>query len=761
MRGRLFLVLLVGLLLVAGSVGAAGYPRSHVAELADPAAENADQFGFSVAIDGDVIVVGAPYDDGAGINRGAVHVFVRGTGGWAHGWELTDPEAADGDLLGHAVALDGGTIVAGAPYDDGPGTNRGAVHVFVRVRGGWDHLDTVLTDPSPNDHAKLGWSVAIDGDTVVAGAPHDGGAGAIRGAAHVFRRDAGVWSYVKELTDPNAADGDDLGWSVAIDGDTIAAGARYDAGAGHQRGAVHVFRPGVGGWLHFDELTHPNAENNDEFGFSVAVDGDVIAVGAPLDDGGVTDRGAVHVFRRDAGEWSYLEELTHPDFAQSDVLGWSVVIDGDTIVAGARLDDGGGTSRGAAHLFVRDSGTGDWSHLQGLTDPSAADGDEFGRAVAVDGDTIVAGALFDDGDGADRGAVHVFADDTGPTVTITTPANGATYAQGAPLVADYSCSDAGSGIVSCVGTVADGTPIPSGSLGAFTFTVSATDGVGNATSVTSSYAVVAACDGKPATHVVPTGAVPFEGTPGDDVILGTPGPDVISGKGGDDTICGGAGDDILLGGPGADTLLGGDGNDRLRGAAGDDTLRGGAGSDRLLPESGDDVVNGGAGSDIVDYLAAAGPVSVDLPAGTATYSPVGGSTWSHSLVLVEKVDGSPFGDTLIGDGKRNVLRGKHGADTIEGGGGDDALIGGLDGDEVSGGDGNDLVKGQGDDDVLGGGGGNDRMVGGSGNDSLDGGPGDDTLIGGLKSHLGSSVNTLDGGPGTDTCRWDTPTIDCP
>jgi Ca2+-binding RTX toxin-like protein len=759
MRGRLFVVLLVGLLLVAGSVGAAGYPRSHVAELADPGASNGDRLGFSVAIDGDVIVVGAPYDDGAGFNRGTVHVFERGTEGWAYSRELTDPEAADGDWLGHSVAVEGGTVVAGAPYDDGAGTDRGAVHVFVRVRGGWNHVDTVLADPTPHDHAKLGWSVAIDGDTVVAGAPHDGGAGAIRGAAHVFRRDAGVWWYQNELTDPSPADGDEFGWSVAVDGDTIVAGARYDAGAGHQRGAVHVFRPGVGGWLHFDELTHPNAENNDEFGFSVAVDGDVIAVGVPLDDGGVTNRGAVQVFRRDAGVWSYAEELADPNAAAGDVLGWSVAIDGDTIVAGARLDGGDGTSRGAAHVFAADGGG--WSHVQELRDPDAADGDEFGAAVALDGDTIAIGARSDDGAGSDRGAAHVFGDTTGPAVTIATPANGATYAQGVSPVADYSCSDSGSGIASCVGSVADGSPIPTGSLGAFTFTVTATDGAGNTASATSSYEVVAACDGKPVTLTVPPGGARFDGTSGDDVILGTPGPDLISGKGGDDTICGGGGDDILLGGPGADTLLGGDGNDRLRGAAGNDTLRGEAGSDRLLPESGDDLVNGGAGSDIVDYRAGAGPVAVDLEAGTATYGPVGGSTWSHGLLLVEKVDGSPFGDTLIGNGKRNVLRGRHGADTIGGGGGDDDLIGGLGDDVVSGGDGRDLVKGQGGDDVLGGGGGDDRLVGGSGNDSLDGGPGDDTLIGGLKSHLGSFVNTLDGGPGTDTCRWDTPTTGCP
>jgi Ca2+-binding RTX toxin-like protein len=249
------------------------------------------------------------------------------------------------------------------------------------------------------------------------------------------------------------------------------------------------------------------------------------------------------------------------------------------------------------------------------------------------------------------------------------------------------------------------------------------------------------------------------GTPGRDVISGLGGADVISGRGGDDLICGDDGDDLLLGGSGNDTILGGEGNDKLRGAAGDDTLMGEGGSDRLLPETGDDIANGGAGSDIVDYLAADGPVIVDLGAGTATYTPPGES-WTHTLVLVEKVDGSSFGDILMGDGKRNVLRGKQGPDQIWGFAGDDDLIGGTHDDLLYGGDGDDLVKGQADDDSLYGEDGADRLVGGNGNDGLWGGIGDDLLIGGLKNHLGAYLNTLDGGDGFDTCRWEPTAIDC-
>jgi Ca2+-binding RTX toxin-like protein len=270
------------------------------------------------------------------------------------------------------------------------------------------------------------------------------------------------------------------------------------------------------------------------------------------------------------------------------------------------------------------------------------------------------------------------------------------------------------------------------------------------------------CMGVAATQVGTAAGDDLRGTPGRDVIRGYGGDDTITGLGDTDLLCGDDGDDLLLGGPGDDFLLGGDGNDKLRGAAGFDVLVGGAGSDRMLPETGDDWVEGGPGSDILDYLAAAGPVTVDLAAGTSTYSPIGGTTWTHTLVTVEKVDGSRYDDTLIGDAKRNVLRGKQGIDQIWGHGGDDDLIGGTGDDTIRGGDGDDLIKGQADDDLLEGEGGADRIRGGNGDDTLRGGDGNDTLFGGLLRHRGIFSNVIDGGAGTDVCRWwfDDPT-NCP
>ena len=273
----------------------------------------------------------------------------------------------------------------------------------------------------------------------------------------------------------------------------------------------------------------------------------------------------------------------------------------------------------------------------------------------------------------------------------------------------------------------------------------------------------------------------INGTSGPDVIAGLGGDDVIRGFGGDDLICGGEGDDLILGGPGHDRLNGEAGNDRVRGGSGNDELRGGDGSDRLIPDTGDEVVVGGGGSDILDYLSGDGPIDVDLAAGTGTYTPSSKAIAIFHITLagVEKVDGTPYDDTIAGDAKRNVLRGKQGNDTIDGRAGEDTLIGGTGGDLIHGGDAGDVIKGQaegdvlhgddgpdiirggnGDDLILGLGGDDIRLVGDGGADWIYGGVGDDLLRGGRVADFGSYDDLLYGEAGNDGCFVGTDYFEC-
>lgn len=228
---------------------------------------------------------------------------------------------------------------------------------------------------------------------------------------------------------------------------------------------------------------------------------------------------------------------------------------------------------------------------------------------------------------------------------------------------------------------------------------------------------------------------------------GGAGNDLIDGRGGTDALDGGLGNDTLLGGEGPDRLAGSDGNDVLSGGIGPDTLDGGAGDDRLSGGDGADVMAGGEGVDTLGYADAVAGVVLDLGLGLA-----GGAAAGDVLSGIEVIEGSAFGDRLVGDAADNRLSGMAGDDWVDGAEGNDWLDGGMGDDSVKGGDGNDTLLGgdghdnlpaEDGDDVVEGGAGNDMLGGGLGDDSLSGGEGDDTLGGGI------GIDTLAGGAGDD------------
>jgi hypothetical protein len=203
-----------------------------------------------------------------------------------------------------------------------------------------------LTAADATSGDEFGRSVAIDGATVVVGAYRKN---SYTGAVYVLRTTDGGASYgqVAKLAAADGAADDLFGTSVAIDGATVVIGAP-DAGTG---GAVYVFRTSDGGATYDQvaKLTADDAAASDYFGVSVAIDGDTVVVGAFSDD---SDRGSAYVFRTSDGA-TYVEvaKLTAADAATGDVFGNSVAIAGDTVVVGAQWDDDGGSASGSAYVF--------------------------------------------------------------------------------------------------------------------------------------------------------------------------------------------------------------------------------------------------------------------------------------------------------------------------------------------------------------------------------------------------------------------------
>jgi hypothetical protein len=198
-----------------------------------------DVFGISAAVEGDLAVIGALWDDDNGLNSGSAYVFERDDDGrWIQGAKLLAGDGTAQDVFGRDVAISDGTIAVGANGDD---ASRGAVYVFVRIGDDWvQEAKLVASDAAPSDY--VGWHVDISGDRIVTGGHGNDIAGVDSGSAYVFERDgAGVWTEAARLTSQGLAAGDAFGHDVAISGDTLIVGAYKDDDDGESSGSVYVF----------------------------------------------------------------------------------------------------------------------------------------------------------------------------------------------------------------------------------------------------------------------------------------------------------------------------------------------------------------------------------------------------------------------------------------------------------------------------------------------------------------------------------------
>ncbi|MDM8541923.1 choice-of-anchor D domain-containing protein [Desulfococcaceae bacterium HSG9] len=384
-----------------------------------------DWFGISVAVSGDIAVVGAYWDDDDGAKSGSAYVFERDTGGpgnWGQTAKLTADDAAADDRFGCSVAISGDTAVVGASGNDDAGSYSGSAYVFERDNGGagnWGQTAKLTAGDAAADDG-FGGSVAVSGDTAVVGVPFDDDGGTDSGSAYVFERDNGGadnWGQAAKLTAADADGYDYFGGHVAVSGDTAVVGACWDDDGGAESGSAYVFERdngGPGNWGQTAKLTAADADVNDRFGVSVAVSGDTAVVGARLNDDAGTDSGSAYIFEKGAG-WTdgsgnQTAKLTASDAAAGDYFGYSAAISGDTVVVGASGNDDGGTDSGSAYIFEKGAGwtNGGGNQTAKLTASDAAADDMFGASVAVSGDTAVVGAYGDDDGGSMSGSAYVF-----------------------------------------------------------------------------------------------------------------------------------------------------------------------------------------------------------------------------------------------------------------------------------------------------------------------------------------------------------------
>ncbi|HEX5123586.1 MAG TPA: hypothetical protein VFV97_10085, partial [Rhodanobacteraceae bacterium] len=323
-----------------------------------------DFFGWSLSVSGDTLLIGCPFmlDTTMG-PIGAAYVFTNSGGTWTQTQELRASDAAVTDYFGWAVKLSGDTAVIGAnSHNRGANGTEGAAYVFTNSGGTWSQTQELEgSDSTPGDGKQFGSSIAFDGTTLVIGSPSYDYSSTnvyIPGEAYVFANTGGTWAETQILQPDDSADGDQFGFSVALDGSTVVVGApaaNIDANA-HQ-GAVYAFDGTGGTWTQSAKIVAPDGVAYDQFGQSVALQAGNALIGQwshDDDPGGPVPPpkpGTVYLYSNSRG-WNLANEFQASDATNNDSYGWDVAIDGTTLLIGSQATVGANPFQGTAYFYV-------------------------------------------------------------------------------------------------------------------------------------------------------------------------------------------------------------------------------------------------------------------------------------------------------------------------------------------------------------------------------------------------------------------------
>jgi hypothetical protein len=385
-------------------------PQEVAKLLAEDGAAN-DIFALSIGIDGDAAAVGSLRDDDNGIDSGSAYVFVRGElGDWSQQAKLLPLDGEAGDTFGRSIAISGDTVAVGANDEDEAGFDAGAAYVFVRDELGEWTQQAKLTAADGSHGDWLGWTIDIDGDTIIVSAPNDDDHGEDSGSAYIFVRDElGDWSQQAKLTAADGAAEDSFAHAVAIHGDTAIVGAYQDDDLGTDSGSVYVFvRDELGDWSQQAKLTASDGNMGYHFGRFLDFDGQTALIGSPFY--WPLNWGAAYFFVREGDDWIEQAKVLAEVPTTQEWFGSAVAVQGDVALIAPFFIFG--DDPGRVDVFTRSGG--EWTQANTLLASDGADGDAFGRAVGLSGQTAIVGADNDDDNGPDAGAAYIFEVRCGP-----------------------------------------------------------------------------------------------------------------------------------------------------------------------------------------------------------------------------------------------------------------------------------------------------------------------------------------------------------
>jgi len=373
--------------------------------IADDGQED-DLFGRDAAIDGRYAIIGAPYDDNEnGVDAGAAYVFEYDGSNWTQTQKIIAADGAADDVFGYAVAISGNNIVVGVPWDDDDGEKSGSVYLYKRNGDAWSEKAKFTASDAGADN-RFGIDVGVDAEYVIVGAFFDDDFGTRSGSAYIYRIENAGWVQQEILKASDGAKGDWFGVSVYIDGQYAAVGSRYDDNEnGNDAGAVYIFRNEGTDWIEQDKLIASNGAANDLFHIN-AVHHDYAVVGAYQDDDNGNNSGSAYLFKRSGPNWLQQVKLLASDGEIGENFGADVIMSGSRIAVSAYRDNENGSNSGSVYLYDYD-GSG-WNEFHKIIATDGAAGDYFGLPIDLDQNHLLVSARNDDDNGENAGAVYIY-----------------------------------------------------------------------------------------------------------------------------------------------------------------------------------------------------------------------------------------------------------------------------------------------------------------------------------------------------------------
>ncbi|MBN1481751.1 T9SS C-terminal target domain-containing protein [candidate division KSB1 bacterium] len=364
-----------------------------------------DQFGHEVAICGDYLVSGAPYNDNEnGVDAGAAYIYKYENSQWILQTKLLASDGSEDELFGYSVDIDGDYLIVGCPWDDDAGEKSGAAYIYKLEEGAWiEHAKLRAADASEDD--RFGIGVQIYAETVAVGAFFDDVVDNRSGSAYIFVREESTWLQQAKLTPSDGAADDWFGVVLSLHNNDVAVVSRRHDELGSNSGAVYVYNRSGSGWSEQAKITAYDGEAGDEFG-TPCIFGNTLVIGSYLDDDKGRNAGAIYYYQREGGVWNLIYKYTASDGNSDDYFGSNIDLTATHLVVSAYRDDLSGENSGSVYLYEREGYS--YQELGKITASNAANGDYFGLKVSMDGNLIAIGARNQDDNGDNAGAAYVF-----------------------------------------------------------------------------------------------------------------------------------------------------------------------------------------------------------------------------------------------------------------------------------------------------------------------------------------------------------------